>query len=113
MPRQARLEEVEVRRHPPRGVGGREGPPGDAGYGARARAGVPGPRGGTAHPPPRARAVTPAARWTRVALAVAAVAVGGWQRWRAVEQLPPDFDELIYLPAAYRYAERMAPGRWS
>jgi hypothetical protein len=52
-------------------------------------------------------------RWARVAVAVAAVALGGWQRWEAVERLPPDFDELTYLPAAYRYAERMAPGRWS
>lgn len=50
-------------------------------------------------------------RW-RVALAILAVALGVWQRARAVLELPPDFDELIYLPAAYDYAERMAPGRW-
>ena len=57
----------------------------------------------------------PPSRWRTVGVAVAVVAVvlGGWQRWVAVERLPPDFDELIYLPAAYRYAERMAPGRWS
>ena len=52
-------------------------------------------------------------RLAAVAVAAVAVAVGGWQRARAVERLPPDYDELIYLPAAYRYAERMAPGRWS
>jgi hypothetical protein len=30
----------------------------------------------------------------------------------AVRDLPPDFDEFAYLPAAYWYAERMEPGRW-
>jgi hypothetical protein len=35
-----------------------------------------------------------------------------WQRARAIEKLPPDFDEGIYLPLAYRYAEMMAGGRW-
>ncbi len=35
-----------------------------------------------------------------------------WQRARAVEKLPPDFDEGIYLPLAYRYAEMLAGGRW-
>lgn len=35
-----------------------------------------------------------------------------WQRARAVEKLPPDFDEGIYLPVAYRYAEMLAGGRW-
>jgi hypothetical protein len=36
-----------------------------------------------------------------------------WQRARAVERLPPDFDELVYLPVAYRYADMVAGGRWS
>jgi hypothetical protein len=41
-----------------------------------------------------------------------AVAVALLARGLAVRELPPDFDELAYLPAAYWYAERMAPGRW-
>ncbi len=41
-----------------------------------------------------------------------ALLAAGWQRARAVERLPPDFDELVYLPVAYRYAERMSGGRW-
>jgi hypothetical protein len=40
------------------------------------------------------------------------VALATWQRGRAVALLPPDFDELPYLHAAFRYAERMTPGRW-
>ena len=35
-----------------------------------------------------------------------------WQRARAIELLPPDFDEGIYLPLAYRYADMVAAGRW-
>ena len=38
--------------------------------------------------------------------------VASWQRARAVDHLDPDYDEMTYLHAAYRYAERMAPGRW-
>lgn len=41
-----------------------------------------------------------------------AVLVAAWQRARAIEQLPPDYDELIYLPVAYRYEELMASGQW-
>ena len=48
-------------------------------------------------------------RWAAVLLAVAVAAAG---RWVAVRDLPPDFDELAYLPAAAWYAERMEPGRW-
>jgi hypothetical protein len=33
-------------------------------------------------------------------------------RWTAVRDLPPDFDELVYIPVGFHYAERMAPGRW-
>lgn len=42
-----------------------------------------------------------------------ALLAASWQRARAVERLPPDFDELIYLPVAYRYAEMLSAGRWS
>jgi hypothetical protein len=38
--------------------------------------------------------------------------IAAWQRARAVERLEPDFDEIPYLIAAYRDAERMEPGRW-
>ncbi len=41
-----------------------------------------------------------------------AVAAAAWVRGVAVERLPPDYDEFAYLPAAFRYAERMVPGRW-
>jgi len=47
-----------------------------------------------------------------IAVGVLGVALGAWQRWVAVEELPPDFDELIYIPVAYDYARDMAPGRW-
>ncbi len=48
----------------------------------------------------------------RKALAIAALAVaaGLAQRACAVASLPPDYDELVYLPVAYQYAERI-PGR--
>jgi len=51
----------------------------------------------------------------RAHLAVALLAVGlaTWQRDRAVERLPPDFDELDYIPSGFRYAELMTPGGWS
>jgi hypothetical protein len=48
----------------------------------------------------------------RLLLALLAVAVAAAVRWRAVERLPPDYDELDYIPCGYLYAERMAPGRW-
>lgn len=46
------------------------------------------------------------------AVIVVVAVVASWQRARAVERLQPDYDEMTYLHAAYRYAERMAPGRW-
>ena len=53
---------------------------------------------------------------SRTASFVAAVAVvtaiAAWQRARAVDRLEPDYDEMPYLDAGYRYAERMEPGRW-
>lgn len=48
-----------------------------------------------------------------LSIAVLAVGLGAWQRARAVQQLPPDFDELVYLPVAFRYAERLTPGRYA
>jgi len=48
-----------------------------------------------------------------LAVALLAVLAASWQRARAVERLPPDYDELVYLPIAYRYAEMMDAGRWS
>jgi hypothetical protein len=42
----------------------------------------------------------------------AALVAATWTRSTAVRALPPDFDEFAYLPAAFHYAERMAPGRW-
>jgi len=48
-------------------------------------------------------------------LALAAVSVGtaAWVRAVAVRDLPADFDEFEYIPAAFRYVERLAPERWS
>lgn len=43
---------------------------------------------------------------------VAAVLAASWQRARAVDRLPPDFDEMIYLPVAYRYAAMIDAGSW-
>ena len=48
--------------------------------------------------------------WLAAILVV--VALGGWQRAAAVLELPPDYDELVYLPVSFRYAERMTAGRW-
>ena len=50
---------------------------------------------------------------TALLLGLLAVVAAGWVRGVAVQRLPPDFDELAYLPAAFRYAERMVPGRWA
>lgn len=49
-----------------------------------------------------------------ISLAVVAIVtvVAIWQRARAVDRLQPDYDEMPYLHAGYRYAERMEPGRW-
>jgi hypothetical protein len=48
-----------------------------------------------------------------VLIGVLAVVAATWVRQRAVEQLGPDYDEYAYIPAGFRYAERMVPGRWS
>jgi hypothetical protein len=50
---------------------------------------------------------------TALLLALLAVVAAGWVRGVAVQRLPPDYDEFASLQAAFRYAERMAPGRWS
>lgn len=54
-----------------------------------------------------------AAKRARLALVLLAIALATWQRACAVDALPVDFDERRYLEAAFDYAERMAPGRWS
>lgn len=47
------------------------------------------------------------------ALAVLLVmAAAAWVRAGAVRDLPPDYDEYDYIRVGYRYAERLAPGRW-
>src|SRR5687768_4326228 len=51
-------------------------------------------------------------RLLTLAALLLAVLAASWQRARAVERLPPDYDELIYLPAAYRYAEMLSAGQW-
>ena len=38
------------------------------------------------------------------------MALAGFVRWQAVYKLPVDFDELVYLPAAFRYQEMIAAG---
>ena len=50
---------------------------------------------------------------TALLLGLLAVVAATWVRGVAVQRLPPDYDEFAYLPAAFRYAERMVPGRWS
>lgn len=40
------------------------------------------------------------------------MAAAAWVRAGAVRQLPPDYDEYDYIRLGYRYAERLAPGRW-
>jgi hypothetical protein len=50
---------------------------------------------------------------TALLLGLLAVVTASWVRGVAVQRLPPDYDEFAYLPAAFRYAERMVPGRWS
>lgn len=54
----------------------------------------------------------PSKRMLALATLLLALLAATWQRARAVERLPPDFDELVYLPVAYRYAEMLEGGRW-
>lgn len=41
-----------------------------------------------------------------------ALILGGWQRAVAVHGLPPDFDEMVYLPAAFHYRQLAREGNW-
>jgi hypothetical protein len=41
----------------------------------------------------------------------AITAVAAWTRFDAARELPPDFDEMIYLPIAYDYREMLNDGR--
>jgi 4-amino-4-deoxy-L-arabinose transferase-like glycosyltransferase len=50
---------------------------------------------------------------TALLIGLLAVLAAGWVRGGAVLRLPTDFDEFASLQAGFRYAERMAPGRWS
>lgn len=45
-------------------------------------------------------------------LAVLIVGLGAFVRFEAVQKLPVDFDELVYLPVSFRYEELMAAGKW-
>lgn len=45
-------------------------------------------------------------------LAILIAAFAGFLRMQAVTHLPVDFDELVYLPVAFRYQEIMAGGKW-
>ncbi len=47
-----------------------------------------------------------------LALALALAALGGFLRVRAADQLPVDWDEIIYLRVAYGYAQLMEAGNW-
>ena len=56
--------------------------------------------------------VKPRSRTASLVAVAVVTLVATWQRARAVDRLQPDYDEMPYLHAAYRYAERMEPGRW-
>lgn len=45
-------------------------------------------------------------------LATLIAVFAGYLRWHAVKRLPVDYDELVYLPVAFRYQEMMAQGNW-
>lgn len=51
-------------------------------------------------------------RLVRVVVLLCILALAGYLRWRAVDRLPVDFDELTYLPAAFKYSEMLAAGDW-
>jgi hypothetical protein len=53
-----------------------------------------------------------ASQTTSLAAIAVVTVIATWQRARAVDRLMPDYDEMPYLDAGFRYAERMAPGRW-
>jgi hypothetical protein len=39
-------------------------------------------------------------------------ALAGFVRWQAVKKLPVDYDEFVYLPAAFRYQEMLSNKDW-
>jgi hypothetical protein len=49
----------------------------------------------------------PRRRLLALGVAAIAVAAGAAQRIHAARALPPDFDEMVYLPLAYEYAARL------
>jgi len=55
------------------------------------------------------RSMAARARLVAVLLVTALAAL---VRWEAVRALPPDYDELVYIPVGFHYAERMTAGRW-
>jgi 4-amino-4-deoxy-L-arabinose transferase-like glycosyltransferase len=48
----------------------------------------------------------------RLVAVLLVTALAALTRWVAVRDLPPDYDELVYLPVGFHYAERMTAGRW-
>jgi hypothetical protein len=53
------------------------------------------------------------AKPARILAVLLVVAAAAFVRWSAARELPPDYDELIYIPVGFRFAERMTPGRWA
>jgi hypothetical protein len=47
-----------------------------------------------------------------VLFAIFIATFAGFLRMRTVTRLPVDFDELVYLPAAFRYQEMIANHKW-
>lgn len=48
----------------------------------------------------------------RIGLVLLVTALAAWLHLHAVPRLPLDYDELVYVPLAYRYGEMMEEGRW-
>jgi hypothetical protein len=48
----------------------------------------------------------------RILAALAVLAAAGLVRWTATRDLPVEAEELVFIGAGFRYAERMTPGRW-
>ena len=52
-------------------------------------------------------------RWMFAGLLALSLVLGGWQRARAVHGLPPDFDEMVYIPVAFDYRDLARQGDWA
>lgn len=52
-------------------------------------------------------------KWLFAGILLLALIIGGWQRAKAVHELPPDFDEMVYLPAAFDYRDLGRQGDWA